>query len=217
MASLVDIVPSMPRIATRQQHRENAEPDTPFNYYRKNMCLSFLDHLRSGIDVRFDKYGKTVLMMQALIPSVIAERDVTTDDIVEIYKDDLPAPNNCQEEFIWWKRRWSVLDISERPQTVAQALKQCDSNAYPNLSVLLKIAGTVAVSSCECERSGSDLKRLNTYLCASVRQERLSGLALMHINYDVEISADRVITIFVKKSRALEFSNICSEQILSRF
>ena len=100
MTSLIDIVPSMPRIATRQQHRENPESDTPFNYYRKNMCLPFLDHLINGIDVRFDKYGKTVLMMQALIPSVIAERDVTTDDIVEIYKDDLPAPNNCQEEFI---------------------------------------------------------------------------------------------------------------------
>ena len=62
--------------------------------------MNTLDHLIIGSDVRFDKYGKTVLMMQALIPSVIAERDVTTDDIVEIYKDDLPAPNNCQEEFI---------------------------------------------------------------------------------------------------------------------
>ena len=49
-----------------------------------------------------------------------------------------------------------------------------------------------------------------------MRQERLSGLALMHINYDVEISADRVMSIFAKKSRALGFSNICSEQILSR-
>ena len=76
--------------------------------------------------------------------------------------DDLPAPNNCQEEFIRWKRRWSVRDISERPQTIAQALKQCDSDAYPNLSVLLRIAGTVAVSSCECKRSGSVLKRSNT-------------------------------------------------------
>ena len=62
--------------------------------------MNTLDHLAIGSDVRFDKYGKTVLMIQALIPSVIAERDVTTDDIVEIYKDDLPAPNNCQEEFI---------------------------------------------------------------------------------------------------------------------
>ena len=39
-------------------------------------------------------------MMQALIPSVIAERDVITDGIVEICRDDLPVPNNCQEEFI---------------------------------------------------------------------------------------------------------------------
>ena len=39
----------------------------------------------------------------------------------------------------------------------------------------------------------------------------------MHINYDVEISVDRVMSIFAKKPRALEFSNIYSKQILSRF
>ena len=69
------------------------------------MCLPFFDHLINGIDVRLDKYGKTVLMMQALIPSVIIERDVTIDDILKIYKDDLSTPNNCQEEFIRWKKR----------------------------------------------------------------------------------------------------------------
>ena len=51
------------------------------------MCLPFLDHLINGFNVHFDKYGKTVLMVLALILSVIAERDVTIDDIVEIYKD----------------------------------------------------------------------------------------------------------------------------------
>ena len=85
--------------------------------------MNTLDHLIIGSDVRFDKYGKTVLMMQALIPSVIAERDVTIDDIAEICKDNLPAPDNCQEQSIQWKRRWSVSDISERPQTTAQQLK----------------------------------------------------------------------------------------------
>ena len=39
-------------------------------------------------------------MMKYLIPLVIAQRDVTTDNIVEIYKDNLPASNNCQEDFI---------------------------------------------------------------------------------------------------------------------
>ena len=39
----------------------------------------------------------------------------------------------------------------------------------------------------------------------------------MHIIYDVEISVDRVLSIFVKKAkkkpRALEFSNICSKSL----
>ena len=111
--------------------------------------------------------------------------------MVEIYKDDLPASNNCQEEFIQWEKKWSVCDIWEGPQATAQALKQYDNDAYLNLSILLKIAGTVTVMSCKCERSGSILKCLNTYLRQSMRLERLSGLALMQINYDVEISVDR--------------------------
>ena len=41
-----------------------------------------------------------------------------------------------------------------------------------------------------------------------MRQEQLSGLALMRINYDVEISVDRVMSIFVKKPRALDSSDI---------
>ena len=71
------------------------------------MYLPFLDHLINGIDKRFNKYGKTVSIMQALIPSVVAESDVTIDDIVEIYKYDLSGPNNCHKGFIRWKRRWS--------------------------------------------------------------------------------------------------------------
>ena len=88
-------------------------------------------------------------------------------------------------------------------------MKQCDSDAYPNISVLIRIAGTVAVTSCKCEGSRIVLKRLNTFLRASMGQERLSGLALMHINYDIESSVDRVMSIFLKKPIALEFSSIC--------
>ena len=71
------------------------------------------------------------------------------------------------------KKIWSVRDISERPQTIAQALRQCDSDAYPNLSVLLKIIGTVAVTSSESIYA--------IYLRASMRQERLSRLALIKL------------------------------------
>ena len=84
MVSLTDTVPSMPWIATHQQHQINAESDASFNYYRKSMCLPFLDHLINKIDVRFNKYGKTILMMQAFILSAFDERDVTIDGIVKV-------------------------------------------------------------------------------------------------------------------------------------
>ena len=89
-----------------------------------------------------------------------------------------------------------------------KSTKKCDDETYPNLSVLLKIAGTVAVTSCECERSGSVLT--NTYLRASMGQERMSGLPFIHISHDKIIDIIRLLQIFSKKPRTLQFTNICS-------
>ena len=97
----------------------------------------------------------------------------------------------------------------KHPDTIAKALKVCDADMYPNLSILLQIYDTITVTTCECERSGSVIERLNAYLRVSMGQERMSGLAFIHINYDVDI--DEVNNIFAqKKKRALEFLNICS-------
>ena len=62
------------------------------------------------------------------------------------------------------------------------------------------------------EGESSTLKCLNTDLCASMTQDRLSELALMYINSKV-ISVDRVMSIFAKNPRSLGFSNI----FLSKF
>ena len=215
LAELVDVEPTMPRLVSRQTHRANAESNSPFQSYLRNVCYPLLDHLINGIDVRFDKYGKTIHLIYGLIPSVTAEREVDIKDIIEQYKDDLPMPDNTMEEFFRWKRRWSSLSKNDRPSTIAAALKACDCDMYPTLHVSLRICATISVTSCECERSGSVLKRLNTYLQASMDQTRLSALAFLHINYDVNIDIDHVINVFAaKKERALEFVNICDKNIV---
>ena len=56
--------------------------------------------------------------------------------------------------------------------------------------MLLKIAATILVTNCESERSGSILKRLNTYFRVSMSQERLTSLAMIHINYDQKIDEE---------------------------
>ena len=41
-------------------------------------------------------------------------------------------------------------------------------------------------------------------------QERMGGLAFIHINYGKNLDVTRILQIFSKKPRALQFTNICS-------
>jgi len=69
--------------------------------------------------------------------------------------------------------------------TAAEMFKKLTENdliqLMPELSKALKIFAILPVSSCEAERSFSSLRRLKTYLRNTMGQERLSSLALMHI------------------------------------
>ena len=81
----------------------------------------------------------------------------------------------------------------KRPCSPAKAIKECDATDFPNISDLLTIACTMPVTSCECERSASALRRLDNYMRASMGKDRLSHLALLHIHYDVPIDLDDVV------------------------
>jgi len=54
------------------------------------------------------------------------------------------------------------------------------STELPNAHVLLRIACMIPVTSCECERTASNLCRLHTFTRASMAQDRLGSLALIH-------------------------------------
>ena len=75
--------------------------------------------------------------------------------------------------------------------------------------MLPSICAKIPATSCQCGRSGSVLKRLHTFLRTSMGQTRLSALALLHVNHDVNIDIQIAIDIFArKKERDLEFGNI---------
>ena len=63
------------------------------------------------------------------------------------------------------------------------SLKACVPDDFPNLYMLLKIAATLPVTTCECERSISTMRRLNNYMRCTVGESKLSALTLMHINH----------------------------------
>ncbi|XP_064406466.1 52 kDa repressor of the inhibitor of the protein kinase-like [Halichondria panicea] len=68
------------------------------------------------------------------------------------------------------------------------------------------------LTSCECERSVSVLRRLKTYLRSTMGQERLSGLALLHTQYGMKLNLDEIVNMFARKhSRRMELMDILSE------
>ena len=51
----------------------------------------------------------------------------------------------------------------------------------PELAKVIKIFTVIPATSCSAERSFSSLRRFNTYLRITCGQDRLSSLALLHI------------------------------------
>jgi len=74
----------------------------------------------------------------------------------------------------------------------------CDlkTHTFPNIRVLLQVSATRPSSTASNERSFSALKRLKTNLRATMREERLTGLALLHIHQDIVVSIDQIIDRF---------------------
>ena len=130
------------------------------------------------------------------------------EEAVSFYNDDLPNPTIIDEEFCRWKSKWLLAHKDDRPDTIIKSLKECSQVALPNIYTLLKLFATLPLSSCSCERSGSTLKHLNSYLRSTQTEERLSSLALIHINSS-DFNIDEICKWFLQKHpRRLEKASL---------
>ena len=83
-------------------------------------------------------------------------------------------------------------------------------DVYPNVDIALRIFLSIPATNCSGERSFSTLKRVKTYLRASMGQDRLNALALLSIEAQLvqEIDYDDIIDVFARtKARKKKFSN----------
>ena len=90
--------------------------------------------------------------------------------------------------------------LGDKPESVHSVYIQLLTlqAAFPSLIKLLKIALTLAVSTAQCERSFSALKRIKTYLRTTMSEQRLTDIALISIERDLsdQISFDNVLEHF---------------------
>ena len=78
--------------------------------------------------------------------------------------------------------------------------KTANELVFPNIYVALKILAVVPVTTCECERSVSALRRMKTWLRTTRSNERLNGLAMMHTNNDITVDVEEVMNTFARQN-----------------
>ncbi len=173
-----------PRIVGRQAHRHNPEMSSPEDYYRITLYHDFLSHVIAELQERFldcSTHGNGLLN---LLPTSCIGQEATQKvpmelaQSVQFYKSDLPHSVMFSIEYRMWVRKWNCFD-AELP---VDTLKVCCHITFPNIYVLLQLALTLPITSCESERSFSQLKLIKTPHRSTMSGERLSGLALMKIN-----------------------------------
>ena len=170
--------------------------------YRRSIVLPLLDGFIQQMKERFSKTQVTVARLLDLVPSVLCTHSsISFEEVTSFYEDDLPSAALMSTEVWRWIRRakWLTCDAESRPTTLLKALKACDKDYFPNIHVLLRIACTIPVTSCENERANSSLKNLKSYLRSTMGQERLSYLALMNIHYEKNVNFNSVIDKFKLK------------------
>nr|XP_047135465.1 uncharacterized protein LOC101239472 [Hydra vulgaris] len=98
-----------------------------------------------------------------------------------------------------WETFWNNQSVI--PSTITETLKSIDMRGFQNIREGFLIMGTIPITTCECERSISVIRRLKTYMTES----RFNSLALMSIPQEIIPDVERVMNIFsVLGERRLE-------------
>lgn len=190
-----------PRIIKNQKHRDNYDCNTPEEYYRTSIFVPSLDGFILNLENRFKQNNVVLSSIEILLPKFASNENVSKLKNLNIFYEDRTSEKVVCSEFLLWCEKW--VNVEKKPTEIMDILDACDAKFYPNIHFLLKILATLPVSTTAVERSFSTLKRLKTLLRNKTGNERLTGLALLSVHWEVSISTDEMLDVMAQKNRKL--------------
>ena len=116
----------------------------------------------------------------------------------DLFKDGFPCAKVLEAELDLWDTYW--LESKDcLPENISSTLKRIPFNGSNNIKVSLGILDTSPVTTCNCERSFSVMRRLKTYTRSTTFSERLNEIARMHVHQEIVPDIEKVIDQFSTK------------------
>ena len=170
IASKLNIPVSKPRTNNRQVYRENHQTDSIGDYYRVSLTIPLLDTLEQELASRFYNESLACYSGIYLIPSKIVSMENSPklkgktlrelyEPLINFYHRDLPDPERARDELDVWQDYWLNVEKDISPTNFSDTLKSVNFTGFKNIKVLLRIMGILPLTSCECERTFSGMKR----------------------------------------------------------
>ena len=99
------------------------------------------------------------------------------------FEDDFPKLHILDGELDAWERFWFNYKESP-PNTVLATLRTISTFAesFPNIFIALKLLVTLLITSCECERSFSAMKKLKNYYRSTGRRKTRWNCFNVHLH-----------------------------------
>ena len=151
-----------------------------------------MDHLVNSLVSRFSHDMSLSLSAGFLHPKDVGKltRD-TIADIYAFYKDDSPdttIPVLFQKEVELWQECCKLENEDEgvalSTQSWQEVLSFIKDDIFSSIFIVLKIYLTTPVTSNSCERIFSALRRLKSWTRSTIGQNRLNGIAPIHVHHD---------------------------------
>ncbi|XP_056016898.1 uncharacterized protein LOC130053579 [Ostrea edulis] len=187
----------------------------PRDYYRSVVAIPFLDFFLSELNTRFQKEDLAEYSICYLLPVNVT--DISHEELSKLASEiifwgsDLPclSVKDLEKELRDW-RRYCVNMIKESSDKLCNLLNPfnfVDGDVFPNVKILLHIGCVLPITTCEAERSFSGLRRIKSFMRSTMQEDRLTGLALMHLHHSLEIDQKEIVQSFIRQGKRRLFQS----------
>jgi len=178
------------------------------NQYRDKFC-SIIAIYVSEIEKRFDQKDlKPVICLYEILMNIQRPLFSLASEL-KIYSEFVNFKHLDAEMNIFYQYKIEQKIENLKLSDLAKRFVELDcKQIFPQIFNVFSLFLSILVSSATAERTFSCLKRLKTWLCSTMSQDRLSALAVLNIESDYisSIDIENVINIFAgTKSRRIPF------------
>jgi hypothetical protein len=167
------VEPTKKRTTGSQEHRENVPADSTSDYYKRAVTIPFLDQFMGQIQSRFSEGNLDALdVMYGMPNKVVSDPDWKENfsHFLNKYKDDLPDLDFLECELWMWRLKFCNL---------TDPLPTYLEDSFPNILSVMRIFGTIPVTSYSCERSILTLWRLKTFIRSTMGEKKIKSTGVV--------------------------------------